>query len=200
MNLIQKIVFAVMAIAVFSLVGCSDSKNEERIQDLNKALVEAQSSNKEKDQKIEELTNSISKLEKEKKVLQDEIKKLKNTENDQSKESAKTSSEPTKDEKFAGTYEFEDQYGTTWVLELTSGRRATIRGKNSSRKAYGTFRFFSGGPTIYFEDEVPRVLFPNYNEGGSIMTISSDGQYIYETRDAARAQNPRQRLKIRKVK
>lgn len=100
---------------------------------------------------------------------------------------------------YFGTYEFTDKLNTAWVLVLNSDKTATIRVKNGSKEAYGSWSYYktTGYPNIWFMDERPLIWFPSGEERAYHLCIQDN--YIYLGDNALEAKNPRKRLEYTKV-
>ena len=137
----------VSTISILGLTGCSDSKNEERIRELNKSLTECADMRLQQDEKIRQLEDKIVKLEKEKQSLANEVLKLKGTDNAIEASTTLGSSKVQENRKWTGATSINelenkikgtwwnyvgDSYGIAYKFHFDSNGKVTIY-KGSSR-------------------------------------------------------------------
>lgn len=101
---------------------------------------------------------------------------------------------------FIGTYKVVDKSNTTWILTLNRDETMTINEEGSSEVRYGSWSdstygvpyfSFGNGESTYLE-------FPSGREYINF-GILSDG-YLYSSSTEYKAQNPKSRLPITKIK
>ena len=171
MNIIKNIVICVLL--VFFMISCSNSADKARIANLENQLKTLQSS-----QSSANNQSSVTSSQQEK---------------------TKTNSSYTSNN-IAGTYEVIDKFGSKWIIILNSDESVNIHREGSDVVAYGSWDddHYDGGIWLRM-DEIPRIVFPNMEEGfrgyGDI-----NGDYLYREVNSAKSKNPNQRLQLRKIK
>lgn len=100
----------------------------------------------------------------------------------------------------AGIYEVKDHLNQVWIFTLNSDESATVSKKGSDICGYGSWDDgnYDGGIWFNFE-EVPRIVFPNMEEGFSGHGDMNNG-YLYRNVNAAKSKDPNQRLIMTKIK
>ena len=101
----------------------------------------------------------------------------------------------------AGAYEFNDEVGKIWVLNLNPDSTASMYTKgrtDSGAVFYGTWeKWNSGRVRVEFVDKIPQIWVRSGNEMGAVIDIA-DG-YIYVGNKTLDEKNPRRRLTIKKL-
>ena len=101
------------------------------------------------------------------------------------------------------SYQFTDKDNKTWVLTTNRDESATLKCVKSDEVYYGSWKDYSDiniGIYISFEyDDCPEMRFSS-TELKKQATLNIKDGYVYETSDAAKANNPRKRLPIKSSK
>ncbi|MCH5345874.1 MAG: hypothetical protein J1E63_02120 [Muribaculaceae bacterium] len=101
----------------------------------------------------------------------------------------------------AGSYEFNDEVGKIWVLNLNADSTASMYTKgrtDSGAVFYGTWeKWNSGRVRVEFADKIPQIWVRSGNEMGAVIDIA-DG-YVYVGNMTLDKKNPRRRLPIKKL-
>lgn len=101
---------------------------------------------------------------------------------------------------FVGTYQFTDEYNTTWTLNLKRDESVTVKAKGQNGEYYGSWDEFPYDvPCLSFGyKDSPIVAFPTGDENLDYGIITNE--YIYASNVAYKAKNPQKRLPIKKIK
>lgn len=101
------------------------------------------------------------------------------------------------------SYQFTDKDNKTWVLTINREESANLKCVKSNEVYYGSWWDASNiniGIDINFEyDDCPEMRFSS-TELRKQTTLNIKDGYVYETSDAAKANNPRKRLPIKSSK
>jgi len=165
----------VFILSIVGLAGCSDSKNDERIRELNKSLTDYADSIIQQDKKIRQLEDKISKLEDEKMALINESLKMKGTVG-KSGSSTSTETNNTRDsqqkqvEKGLGNILSRSDFpsvlsGTTWVsndqkIKLAfNGNKVTLYYSKPRRNYDDPVEWYNPGPDPTINYPETKLLF-----------------------------------------